>query len=180
MLFRSEVFRLQNLTNGSMENNNPINPFALDDLVVRDLAHVWVERRAPVHGSSNARAVFEKTYAKGYGYWTERELGFFNKFSYHQLKHVVRAQRIDAVSNDEATRLVVGSVTTQDAGLTIEQWLAIRPRYANGQVLAHPFQSAQAFVQLTRACLLALQEIHSHGIVHCDIKADNICIPYSP
>ena len=93
---------------------------------------------------------------------------------------MVRAQRIDAVSNDEATRLVVGSVTTQDAGLTIEQWLAIRPRYANGQVLAHPFQSAQAFVQLTRACLLALQEIHSHGIVHCDIKADNICIPYSP
>src|SRR6185503_401501 len=30
------------------------------------------------------------------------------------------------------------------------------------------------------ACLVALRQIHQHRIVHCDIKEDNICIPYAP
>ena len=46
--------------------------------------------------------------------------------------------------------------------------------------LAHPFQRLDAFLYLLRACLVALKEIHAHRIVHCDIKEENICIPYTP
>jgi len=31
-------------------------------------------------------------------------------------------------------------------------------------------------LKLSRACLVALDNIHSSGIIHCDFKADNICI----
>jgi serine/threonine protein kinase len=46
--------------------------------------------------------------------------------------------------------------------------------------LSHPFQRSGAFLRLLRACLVALKQIHDHRIVHCDIKEDNICIPYAP
>src|SRR6185436_3505005 len=35
-------------------------------------------------------------------------------------------------------------------------------------------------LRMLRACLVALKQIHEHRIVHCDIKEDNICIPYTP
>src|SRR6185503_14200388 len=71
-------------------------------------------------------------------------------------------------------------VLTYDAGITVADWLRVRSRYDDTAVLSHPFQRADAFLRLIRACLVALKQIHAHRIVHCDIKEDNICIPYLP
>jgi len=56
----------------------------------------------------------------------------------------------------------------------------VKPRYADTATLSHPFQRSDAFLRMMRACLVALKQIHEHRIVHCDIKEDNICIPYAP
>lgn len=157
-----------------------MNPFSLNEGIVRDSPHVRVRRLPPRSGIAESRASFEKTFAPSFGYWTERELSFFRMFGYHELKRVVQAQRIDLMASDEPAGKGAASVSTQDAGLTIEDWLAIRPRYGGNQVLDHPFQSAYSFIQLTRSCLLSLQEIHTCGVIHCDLKGDNICLPYSP
>jgi serine/threonine protein kinase len=56
----------------------------------------------------------------------------------------------------------------------------VKARYADTATLSHPFQRSDAFLRLLRACLVALKQLHEHRIVHCDIKEDNICIPYAP
>jgi hypothetical protein len=58
--------------------------------------------------------------------------------------------------------------------------LRVKTRYTDSATLSHPFQRSDAFLRLIRACLVALKQIHEHRIVHCDIKEDNICIPYAP
>jgi hypothetical protein len=111
-----------------------------------------------------------------YRYWAERENFFLREFlkKKKQFLHVVQPRHL--ISENEAARQVL----TCDAGITVANWLRVRPRYADGRTLAHPFQRPRAWLELVRSCLLALREIHQHGIVHCDIKEDNICVPYAP
>ena len=41
----------------------------------------------------------------------------------------------------------------------------------------HVFEDCAHWWSLAHYCLVALDEIHSLGLVHLDIKGDNICIP---
>jgi len=144
-----------------------------------DCDHVRVERldTRPVLFSKVFKE-FEDARGRRYDYryWAERENFFLREFLKKQsdFTHVVQPRHL--ISENEAAKQVL----TCDAGITIADWLRVKSRYADTATLSHPFQRADVFLRLVRACLVALKEIHEHRIVHCDIKEDNICIPYAP
>ncbi len=144
-----------------------------------DCAHVKVERLEtyPVLFSKVFKE-FEDSKGQRYDYryWAERENFFLREFlkKQNEFTHVVQARHL--ISENEAAKQVL----TCDAGITIADWLRVKSRYADTATLSHPFQRSDAFLRLIRACLVALKQIHDHRIVHCDIKEDNICIPYAP
>lgn len=144
-----------------------------------DCAHVRVER-LDTHPVLYSKVFKEFEDWKGqkydYRYWAERENYFLREFLKKQgeFTHVVQARHL--ISENDAAKQVL----TCDAGITIANWLRVKPRYADTTTLSHPFQRSDAFLRLIRACLVALKQIHEHRIVHCDIKEDNICIPYAP
>lgn len=144
-----------------------------------DCAHVKVERLEtyPVLFSKVFKEFEDwKGQKYDYRYWAERENFFLREFlkKQNEFSHVVQARHL--ISENEAAKQVL----TCDAGITIANWLRVKSRYADTATLSHPFQRSDAFLRLIRACLVALKQIHVHRIVHCDIKEDNICIPYAP
>ena len=144
-----------------------------------DCAHVRVERLGtqPVLFSKVFKEFEDRSGHKyDYRYWAERENFFLREFLKRQneFTHVVQARHL--ISENEAAKQVL----TRDAGITIANWLRVKARYADTATLSHPFQRSDAFLRMLRACLTALRQIHAHRIVHCDIKEDNICIPYAP
>src|SRR6185503_4174965 len=144
-----------------------------------DCAHVKVERldTRPVLFSKVFKEFEDRKGQKyDYRYWAERENFFLREFlkKQHEFTHVVQARHL--ISENEAAKQVL----TCDAGITIANWLRVKARYADTATLSHPFQRSDAFLHLLRACLVALKQLHEHRIVHCDIKEDNICIPYAP
>lgn len=156
------------------------NPFELSDALIRDLPHVRVTRHAPQEGRAcEYRKRFKPEGLGDAAYWVQRENEFLLDFTVKRLRHTVELAAF-AQGGTGLNTPVVELVATRDAGVTIEDWLRVQPRYDNGAVWQHPFQHAGMFLLLLRACLAALQEIHALGIVHCDIKEDNICLPYSP
>ena len=72
------------------------------------------------------------------------------------------------------------SVQTCDAGVTVDQWATLVPVVRDGAVRRHMFEDCAHWWALAQYCLVALREIHALELVHLDIKADNICIPYAP
>lgn len=156
------------------------DPFDLSDALIRDLPHVRVTRHASREGRlCRYEKMFKPEGLGDAGYWVQRENEFLLDFALKNLRYVVQLASVMRDSDGLSTP-VVESVVTLDAGVTIEDWLRVQPRYANGVTGLHPFQHAGVFLCLLRACLVALREIHRHGIVHCDIKEDNICLPYAP
>ena len=153
--------------------------FGLGRKTIIDCPHVHVERLGtyPVLFSKVFKEFEDRTGHKyDYRYWAERENFFLREFLKRQTEftHVVQARHL--ISENEAAKQVL----TRDAGITIADWLRVKPRYADTETLSHPFQRSDAFLRMLRACLVALKQIHQHRIVHCDIKEDNICIPYAP
>jgi hypothetical protein len=146
---------------------------------VVDCAHVRVERldTRPVLFSKVFKEFEDRKGQKyDYRYWAERENYFLREFLKKQslYTHVVQARHL--ISENEAAKQVL----TCDAGVTVANWLRVKARYADTATLSNPFQRSDAFLRLIRACLVALKQIHQQRIVHCDIKEDNICIPYAP
>ena len=147
--------------------------------VIVDCAHVKVERldTQPVLFSKVFKEYEDrKGHKYDYRYWAERENYFLREFLKKQgeFTHVVQARHL--ISENEAAKQVL----TCDAGVTIANWLRVKARYPDTATLSHPFQRADVLLRLVRACLVALKELHVHRIVHCDIKEDNICLPFAP
>jgi len=144
-----------------------------------DRAHVRVER-LDTHPVLFSKVFKEFEDPKGlkydYRYWSERENFFLREFlkKQNEFTHVVQARHL--ISENEAAKQVL----TCDAGVTVANWLRVKASYADTATLSNPFQRSDAFLHLLRASLVALKQIHEHRIVHCDIKEDNICIPYAP
>lgn len=156
------------------------NPFDLSDAVIRELPYVRVTR----HGPKNGRGCEYRKNFKPHGlgnadYWIRREHDFLLDFALKRLRHTVEFSTV-AQASDGFQPAQVEMVATRDAGITIADWMRIQPRYEDGDTLKHPFRHASPFLELLRACLVALKEINRHGIVHGDIKDDNICLPYTP
>src|SRR5258706_7961432 len=144
-----------------------------------DCAHVRVERldTRPMLFSKVFKEFEDRQGQKyDYRYWAERENYFLREFlkKQNEFTHVVQARHL--ISENEAAKQVL----TCDAGVTVANWLRVKARYADTATLSNPFQRSDAFLHLLRASLVALKQIHEHRIVHCDIKEDNICIPYAP
>lgn len=107
------------------------------------------------------------------GYWTQRETRFIGYFGGAKTPQVVRPARLDFQGED------VERVITQDAGLSLFHWRKLRVGPPGAAApWRSPFHDPGELLLLLRACLTALHGIHSLGIVHCDIKAGNICLPY--
>ncbi|MBC8379779.1 MAG: hypothetical protein H8E62_11470 [Planctomycetes bacterium] len=149
------------------------NPFELTKAVIRDTPHVQVIRQPTKNGQS---CVFQKHFKdKGLdnaGYWLQRENDFL--LDLRELQHTVNPTQLNF---DQSS---VTFVATADAGVTIQDWLQVQCSNQQSETPGNPFKHAGQFLQLIRACLKALEEIHRLGIVHCDIKPDNICLPYRP
>jgi len=174
------VYNLPHTSRNAKHWNTMHDPFKLGDAVIRDLPHVRVTRHAPQGGRAcEYRKRFKPEGLGEAAYWVQRENDFLLDFTVKRLRHTVELAAFAQGGEGQQTP-VVERVATRDAGVTVEDWLRAQPRYENGVVWPHPFQHAGLFLQLLRACLAALKEIHALGIVHCDIKEDNICLPYSP
>src|ERR1700691_4362943 len=134
-----------------------------------DCAHVKVERldTVPPLFSKVFKEVQDRQGQRyDYRYWAERENFFLREFLKKKSEFTRVVQPRHLISENEAAKQVL----TCDAGITVANWLRVKHRYADGRVLSHPFRRADAFLQLMRACLVALRQIHQHRIVHCDIK----------
>lgn len=100
--------------------------------------------------------------------WTRHELRFVTHFFIENTPHVARMVALDA--ND---------LKTLDAGLSLDRWLKLRVE-TPGQARPHPvFAGIDDIAKLACAVLEALHGIHRLGIVHCDVKLDNLCLPYA-
>jgi serine/threonine protein kinase len=138
--------------------------------------HVEVYREAVAPGER--RRYTKRFLATGdadFGQWTEREWRILARLIGHGIRCVP-----DVVQFDGGAQGGVRLVQTYDAGVTVDQWATLLPVSRGGIFHRHVFEDCAHWWSLAHCCLGALDEIHSLGLVHLDIKGDNICIPYGP
>ena len=106
-------------------------------------------------------------------YWVAREKNI--------LMLLKRTPYVARLRKEEKTTDSYQTIKTKDAGISLAHWLRTKPRLADSnETLKHPFAHAQSFLQLTRGALAALKEIHEAGVIHSQLRPDNLCIPYTP
>jgi serine/threonine protein kinase len=149
--------------------------FGRDRLQMVTGAHVEVFREAAARGESRRYTKRFLTTADGdYAGWTEREWRILARLIGHGTRCVPDVVQYDRGAS--GTKLV----QTYDAGATVDQWATLLPVARDGHVHAHVFEDCAHWWALAHHCLVALDEIHTLGLVHLDIKGDNICIPVGP
>ena len=106
-------------------------------------------------------------------YWVAREKNILMLLK--RTPYVVRLRK------EEKTNDSYQTIKTKDAGISLAHWLRTKPRLADSNAtLKHPFVQAQSFLQLAYGALAALKEIHEAGVIHSQLRPDNLCIPYAP
>jgi len=98
--------------------------------------------------------------------WAHHEHLLLTLLAHGDAPHVVQVAGLQV----QANRV---EVVTVDAGLDFQRdWLdsIVAPQ----QCL---FESQEEALKLAHTCLTALQSIHAMGVVHGDLKSDNLCIP---
>lgn len=71
------------------------------------------------------------------------------------------------------------TIITEDAGVDVDKWYRAPVQLTkNNQVYVTIFCHPAMLLRFVRGVIVALESIHKHGIVHCDIKEDQICIPF--
>lgn len=107
-------------------------------------------------------------------YWIAREKNILMLLK--RVPHVARLRK-----EEEKTQDSYQTVKTKDAGISLAHWLRTKPRLANDNtVIKHPLIHVQSFLQFARYSLIALKELHQAGVIHAQLRPDNICIPYQP
>jgi len=138
--------------------------------------HVEVYREAVAPGERRRYTKrFLATSDADFGQWTEREWRILARLIGHGIHCVPNVVQFDGGAQG-GIRLV----QTYDAGVTVDQWATLLPVSRDGASYRHIFEDCAHWWSLAHCCLAALDEIHSLGLVHLDIKGDNICIPYGP
>ncbi|MFZ5547132.1 MAG: hypothetical protein ACOZJX_00325 [Pseudomonadota bacterium] len=139
-------------------------------------AHVEVFREAWVAGQPRLYSKrFLATAAVDLTHWTNREARVLARLSGRGLAVTPRLARFDPSPEGGLPQL-----HTHDAGVTVDHWVNRVPVQRAGRLLGHAFEDCAHWWALARHCLLALDALHGQGVVHLDLKADNLCIPYSP
>lgn len=109
-------------------------------------------------------------------YWIAREKNILML-----LKRVPHVARLRKEKEDEKTDDAYQTIKIKDAGISLAHWLGTKPKLAsNNHELKHPLVYVQSFLQFARYSLIALKEIHQAGVIHAQLRPDNICIPYKP
>jgi len=140
----------------------------------RRTEHVEVKRLR----DGESAAVYSKRFLKrpngvDYGYWTERETRFVGHFGGARMPQVVQPALLKFQASG------IERVDTQDAGPSLDNWQKLRGiREGQPSRCVSLFDDVGEVALLLRACLKALHGLHKLGIVHCDIKADNLCLAY--
>ncbi|HKP66781.1 MAG TPA: hypothetical protein VJX31_09160, partial [Casimicrobiaceae bacterium] len=138
--------------------------------------HVEVFREAMMPGERRRYTKrFLATSAGDFGPWTAREWRILARLIGHGIQCVP-----DVVQFDGGAQGGARLVQTYDAGITVDQWGTLLPVARRRQRHLHIFEDCAHWWSLAHHCLVALDEIHALGLVHLDIKGDNICIPYLP
>ena len=107
--------------------------------------------------------------------WTEREWRILARLVGHGVGVVPDIVRFDRGAADRPAL-----IQTFDAGVTIDHWATLLPVQRDGRTLNHVFEDCAHWWALARHSLAALSAIHALQLVHLDLKADNVCIPFGP
>jgi len=118
---------------------------------------------------------FLSTTEGDFRHWTEREWRILARLVGHGIGVVP-----DVVQFDRGNRDRPALVQTYDAGITVDHWATLLPVERDGTVLRHMFEDCAHWWALAQHCLIALDTIHELDLVHLDLKADNVCIPFGP
>lgn len=135
---------------------------------VRDVEHVWVRRESLGDGSYQYVKRWKKRGMPWAEYWPVREHSLLVRLREGEIRHVVEVIGIDLRLNE---------VRTRDAGISLDR--LDRRVQVKGEPAPHPhpFFDIAELLKLIRWALVALEEIHGVGVVHCDLSAGNICVP---
>lgn len=143
-------------------------------MVTGQYVEVYREAAAPGERRRYTKR-FVRTREGDFRDWTEREWRILARLVGHGAKHVPDIVQYDRGSGD-GTALV----QTYDAGVTLDHWVTLLQVQRDGRRQRHIFQDCAHWWALAQHLLLALHEIHALRLVHLDLKADNICLPFSP
>ncbi|NUZ07975.1 hypothetical protein [Piscinibacter koreensis] len=107
--------------------------------------------------------------------WTEREWRILARLVGHGVAPAPEVVQFDRGGPDRPAL-----VQTYDAGITVDHWVTLLPVERGGRSFPHVFEDCAHWWALARHVLVALDAIHQLNLVHLDLKADNVCIPYAP
>lgn len=139
----------------------------------QDRQFISLERLAPEEDSYCTFVKRVESIAQN-EYWIAREKNILMLLK--RVPHVARLRKEGEKSDDSYQ-----SVKTKDAGISLAHWLRTKPRLASdNSAIKHPLIHVQTFLQFARYSLIALREIHQAGVIHAQLRPDNICIPYQP
>ncbi|MEO7152382.1 MAG: hypothetical protein ABIX46_11830, partial [Burkholderiaceae bacterium] len=144
-------------------------------MVTGDHVEVFREEAAPGERRRYTKR-FLSTAAGDFRHWTEREWRILARLVGHGIGPVPDVVQYDrGVSGGK-----VALVQTYDAGITVDHWATLLPVRRDGTTLQHVFEDCAHWWALARHSLIALDAIHEIGLVHLDLKADNVCVPFGP
>lgn len=138
--------------------------------------HVEVFREPSLAGERRRYTKrFLSTDQGDFRHWTEREWRILARLVGHRIGPVPDVVQFDRGSTDRPAL-----VQTYDAGITVDHWATLLQVERDGHALRHVFEDCAHWWALAQHCLIALDAIHELHLVHLDLKADNVCIPYGP
>lgn len=97
----------------------------------------------------------------------------------HQVPHTVRLLDYQNSPNYQQPEKSTQTIVTQAAGVDLDDWFEA-PIFINelNRSLNNIYEHPLFVLAILKGSLNALWQIHQLDIVHCDIKMDNICLPY--
>lgn len=139
----------------------------------QDRQFISLERLAPEEDSYCTFVKRVESLAQN-EYWIAREKNILMLLK--RIPHVARLRKEEDKTGDSYQ-----TIKTKDAGISLAHWLRTRPQLTlDNSAIRHPLMPAQSFLQLAKYSLTALKEIHQVGVIHAQLRPDNICIPYQP
>ncbi len=135
---------------------------------VRDLPHVWVGCELLDGGDCQYIKRWKRQGMPWAEYWPAREHSLLVRLAEAEARHVVEVIGIDARRNE---------VRTRDAGISLDRFDCRVETRGEAEPHPHPFFDVTELLKLMRWTLVALEEIHTLGLVHCDLSPGNVCLP---
>ena len=109
--------------------------------------------------------------------WTERECQILQRLA-GQGGGVAASVVAQVAAFTAAVDGKPAELQTCDAGASVEHWTTLQPAHPDRPAARHVFEDCAHWWALAHHCLRVLDAVHGQGLVHLDLKADNICIPW--